>query len=78
MSCPGCSNSNQPVPSSQGFSPGISSDEQTQPRDTQTHILQCDGYSDIRSSIELDPMNDELLADYFIKVVQRRIENGED
>ena len=57
---------------------GGSSDQETQPSDTQTHVLICDSYSDIRLSLDFDPRKDELLADYFIKVVKRRVENGED
>ena len=56
----------------------INSMEKSQPKDTQSHVLVCHAYSNIHSSIELDPMNDEHMADYFIKVVQRRVENGDD
>ena len=74
LACPGCCDSDQPAT----ISSELNSNEQSHPRDTQAHVLQCDSYSDIRSSIDFDPTNDEHLADYFTKVVQRRIENGDD
>ena len=73
---------NQPQPSgevSNQSEPSAVISNQSQPRDSQSHILlDCPAYSDLRSSLELDPMNDELLADFFTQVVQRRIENGDD
>ena len=90
LACPGCFNVelDSPVPTQ----PDMSASNQSQPstsqvtgtsnqsrRDSQSHVLLvCPAYSDIRSSIELDPMDDEKLAEFFTQVVQRRIDNGED
>ena len=79
LSCPGCSNDDLvEVPSVQSQAGVTDTTNQIQPRDTQSHLLVCNSYSDIRSAIQLDPMDDGKLADFFIQVVQRRIENGED
>ena len=94
MACPGCSNSDPPAPAPSSQSqPRDSQDalvDQSQPRDsqdglvdqsqrdTQSHLLECVAYSDLRVSLDQDPMNDEKLADFFIRVVQRRVENGDD
>ena len=68
MACPGCSNSDPPAPATSSQSqPRDSKDalvDQSQ-RDTQSHLLECVAYSDLRVSLEQDPMNDEKLADFF-------------
>ena len=86
LSCPGCSKTEQfaspPVVEGEPGEPQTSlssvSTNQPAPRDSISHILVCKAYSDIRSSIELDHRNDEKLANFFIQVVQRRIDNGDD
>ena len=40
-------------------------------RDTQTHILTCEGYSDLRINKNLD--SDKGLVDYFDAVIRRRM-----
>ena len=49
---------------------------QSEPQDSITHLFQCNAFSDISEG--LDILDDGMLADFFIKVVQRRMENGED
>ena len=46
-------------------------------RDTQAHLLSCPGYSDLQGE-QFDPKNDQMLAEFFTNVVQRRIENSQD
>ena len=90
LSCPGCSNAEADPPvtnnsitsATDQSQPRITEDsgsvKPTKSRDSMSHVLVCPAYDDIRSSLELDPMDDEKLADYFTQVVQRRIDNGED
>ena len=49
----------------------------SQHKDTQPHILDCVSYSDLRGPL-FDPSDDKMLAEFFSKVVMRRIENGDD
>ena len=46
-------------------------------RDSQNHILSCFSYSDLRGE-QFDPKDDQMLAEFFRKVVQRRVENSQD
>ena len=73
MLCPGCSNT-------RATNDSIASDpfsSQSQPKDSQPHILVCGGYSDLQEP-HFDPSDDKMLAKFFIRVVERRIENGEE
>ena len=86
LACPGCSNSDLVAAQSDLSQTRDASstnqshprDSQSHPRDNQSHLLVCDMYSDLRSDLDQDPLNDEKLAEFFINVVQRRIDNGDD
>ena len=65
LTCPGCT-------------PTHTQNNQEVPKDTTEHILlTCDAYSDLKDE-EFDHNNDRMLAEFFRKVVQRRLEEGED
>ena len=65
LTCPGCTPTHVP-------------NNQEVPKDTTEHILlTCDAYSDLKDE-EFDHNNDRMLAEFFRKVVQRRLEEGED
>ena len=75
LACPGCHGSratNSDSLSDSNFS--LNNQSET---DTQTHVLYCESYSDFRGP-SFDPNNDKMLAEFFSKVVMRRMENGED
>ena len=62
MVCPACASQNS----------------QSDPLDSVPHILlNCDAYRDLKP-VDFDPLDDGMPADFFCKVVQRRIENGKD
>ena len=42
--------------------------------DTQSHIVHCDGYADIRKGKNLE--DDQDLVDYFSAVIRRRLQNN--
>ena len=70
LSCPACSSSSNPT--------SREPEEETNPRDTASHILLvCDEYSDLKGD-DFDHTDDKMLAEFFLKVVQRRIANGHD
>ena len=76
LACPECSHPDaRPTIGATESIPG--SINQSQPRDTMTHILKCEAYRDLRGD-SFDPEDDKMLAEFFTKVVQRRIENGVD
>ena len=61
LSCPGCS----------------SESDQSQCRDSSTHILlHCDAYADLMDK-DLDPDNDIMLAQFFRSVVERKLDSGD-
>ena len=72
LSCPAC-NDTRPT----GSTNSSEADIPEPIRDSQIHIVSCLAYSDLRGE-QFDPKNDHMLAEYFRKVVQRRIENGQD
>ena len=52
--------------------------DQSEHRDSATHILLfCEAYNDLKDE-NFDPNNDQMLSEFFMGVVQRRIDNGED
>ena len=68
MTCPGCT----VIP------PAHASDSPAEPKDTTDHILlHCDAYSDLKED-GFDHTDDRMLAEFFRKVVQRRLEEGDD
>ena len=42
-------------------------------KDTQSHIIRCDGYADLRYGKNMD--NDQDLAEFFSAVIKRRLLN---
>ena len=79
LACPDCSREQGQGLGDQsdtrGQGPGMSSQSET--RDTVDHILwNCDAYSDLKSA-NFDPLDDQMLTDFFTKVVKRRIDNGD-
>ena len=70
LACPGCSTNDNSANSP------LNLINQSQP-DSQPHILVCGSYSDLKTH-DFDPNDDKMVAEFFIKVVNRRIENGED
>ena len=70
LTCPGC------TPLTTTSTP-VSSDTQ-EPKDTADHIaLVCEAYTDLKDD-DFDPDDDKMLSEFFRKVVQRRIEEGDD
>ena len=64
MTCPGCSDTTP--------------DNKPMPTDTTEHILlACENYSDLKDDY-FDPEDDKMLAEFFRRVVKRRIDNGHD
>ena len=79
LACPECSREQSQGAGDQsdtrGQGLGVSSQSET--RDTVDHILwNCDAYSDLKSA-NFDPLDDQMLTDFFTKVVKRRIDNGD-
>ena len=71
LACPGCS-------ANSIASSGVNSRPRSQSQpDSLPHILVCESYSDLQDP-DFDPNDDKMLAEFFIKVVNRRIEQGED
>ena len=75
LACPGCSTNDSSVTAVSEPNPGHNS--HIQPRDSIPHILKCNSYSDLQES-DFNPNDDKMLAEFFVKVVNRRIENGDD
>ena len=46
------------------------------PTDSQSHVLLCPAFSDLRENMDLE--DDRELVEFFKSVVERRIKNGED
>ena len=71
LACPACTENN----STDSPLPG---NNITEPRDTVEHILLfCNEYNDLKEE-HLDPPNDKMLTDFFMRVVNRRKEAGDD
>ena len=71
LACPACSAKDSTDSSSRGSN-------RNEPSDTVEHILvACEEYNDIKDN-DFDPMDDEMLTNFFIKVVNRRKEKGDD
>ena len=77
LACPGCLNSRATNGQSANDLDSSCISQNKQPTDSIPHILVCESYSDLRN-LSFDPNDDEMLTEFFIKVVTRRIENGED
>ena len=71
LACPACSENN----STDSPLPGNNT---TEPRDTVEHkLLFCNEYNDLKED-HFDPLNSKMLTDFFIRVLNRRKEAGDD
>ena len=71
LACPGCIETR-----AANSDPDMNLNSQSE-TDSQIHVMVCDSYSDFRGP-SFDPEDDKMLAEFFLKVVTRRMENGED
>ena len=79
LACPECS-SNESADTDQVKDRHNNSNnlDASKPKDTVDHIvLHCKEYDDLKDE-GFDPLNDDMLTDFFGKVIQRRIEKGYD
>ena len=67
LTCPSCRNQNNET--------HLNNNTEV-PADSQSHVLHCPAFSDLRGTLDLE--NDRDLVKYFRSVVERRIQNGED
>ena len=79
LACPECTSNQSPNTDQSDNGHGSSNTpDASAPKDTVSHIiLHCKEYDDLKDE-GFDPLNDDMLTDFFGKVIKRRIEKGYD